>query len=201
MATQATSPPAGVPLQNGINGAKSPNPIIAHPYGQTPVPLPSYAPTSRPVSVASTPTAQNPSASPSPATPFLPPGHQQSPPMQTNRLSQTISPRPQTQTLSTPSQAQGLMSPPLNQSPHSVEASNHYHDLTALVEKTPADVVRQVVRDKWEKSLAGSQYHIAFLVSFSCAAFWFKPTSNFILRARWLHHSSETFWLMLRTTY
>ncbi|KAG4284953.1 hypothetical protein FPRO04_05335 [Fusarium proliferatum] len=165
MATQASSPPAGVPLQNGINGANSPNPIIAHPYGQTPVPLPSYAPTSRPVSVASTPTAQKPSASPAPATPFLPPGHQQSPPMQTNRLSQTISQRPQTQTLSTPSQAQGLMSPPLNQPPHSVEASNHYHELTALVEKTPADVVRQVVRDKWEKSLAGSQYHIAFLLN------------------------------------
>ncbi|QGI75973.1 unnamed protein product [Fusarium fujikuroi] len=165
MATQASSPPAGVPLQNGISGAKSPNPIIAHPYGQTPVPLPSYAPTSRPVSVASTPTAQKPSASPAPTTPFLPPGHQQSPPMQTNRLSQTISQRPQTQTLSTPSQAQGLMSPPLNQPPHSVEASNHYHELTALVEKTPADVVRQVVRDKWEKSLAGSQYHIAFLLN------------------------------------
>uniref|UniRef100_A0A0D2X948 Uncharacterized protein n=1 Tax=Fusarium oxysporum (strain Fo5176) TaxID=660025 RepID=A0A0D2X948_FUSOF len=57
------------------------------------------------------------------------------------------------------------MSPTLNQLPHSVESSNHYHELTALVEKTPADVVRQVVRDKWEKSLAGSQYHIAFLLN------------------------------------
>ncbi|KAF4418063.1 hypothetical protein FACUT_11870, partial [Fusarium acutatum] len=165
MATQATSPPAGVPLQNGINGAKSPNPTIAHPYGQTLVPLPSYAPTSRPASVASAPSAQKPSASPTPATPFLPPRHQQSPPVQTNRLSQTISQRSQTQTLNASSQAQGLMSPTLNQPPHSVESSNHYHELTALVEKTPADVVRQVVRDKWEKSLAGSQYHIAFLLN------------------------------------
>lgn len=165
MATQATSPPAGVPLQNGINGAKSPNPTMPHPYGQTPVPLPSYAPTSRPASVASAPTAQKPSASPPPATPFLPPGYQLSPPMQTNRLSQTISQRPQTQTLNASSQAQGPMSPPLNQPPLSVESSNHYHELTALVEKTPADVVRQVVRDKWEKSLAGSQYHIAFLLN------------------------------------
>ncbi|KAF5616697.1 hypothetical protein F52700_12992 [Fusarium sp. NRRL 52700] len=165
MATQATSPLAGVPLQNGLNGAKSPNPTIAHPYGQTPVPLPSYAPTSRPASVASAPTAQKPSASPTPATPCLPPGHQQPPPTQTNRLSQTIPQLSQTQTLNAPSQAQGLMSPPLNQPPHSVESSNHYHELTALVEKTPAEVVRQVVRDKWEKSLAGSQYHIAFLLN------------------------------------
>ncbi|KAF5603504.1 uncharacterized protein FSUBG_7270 [Fusarium subglutinans] len=154
MATQATSPLAGVPSQNGINGAKSPNPTMAHPYGQTPVPLPSYAPT-----------AQKPSSSPAPKTPFLPPGHQQSPPMQANRLSQTIPQRSLTQTLNPPSQAQGLMSPPLNQPPHSVESSNHYHELTALVEKTPAEVVRQVVRDKWEKSLAGSQYHIAFLLN------------------------------------
>ncbi|KAF4493310.1 hypothetical protein FAGAP_10567 [Fusarium agapanthi] len=165
MATQATSPLAGVPSQNGINGAKSPNLTIAHPYGQTPVPLPSYAPTPRPASVASAPTAQKPSSSPAPITPFLPPGHQQSPPMQANRLSQTIPQRSLTQTLNAPSQAQGLMSPPLNQPPHSVESSNHYHELTALVEKTPADVVRQVVRDKWEKSLAGSQYHIAFLLN------------------------------------
>ncbi|KAG5750488.1 hypothetical protein H9Q70_006880 [Fusarium xylarioides] len=138
---------------------------MAHPYGQTPVPLPSYAPTSRPASVASAPTAQKLSASPTSPTPFLPPGHQRSPPMQTNRLSQAILQRPQTQTLNASSQAQGLMSPPLNQPPHSVESSNHYHELTALVEKTPADVVRQVVRDKWEKSLAGSQYHIAFLLN------------------------------------
>ncbi|KAK2937718.1 hypothetical protein FoTM2_000936 [Fusarium oxysporum f. sp. vasinfectum] len=165
MATQATSPPAGVPLQNGINGAKSPNPTIAHPYGQTPVPLPSYAPTSRSASVASAPTAQKPSASPAPTTPFLPPGHHQSPSMQTNHLNQTISQHSQTQILNAPSQAQGLMSPTLNQLPHSVESSNHYHELTALVEKTPADIVRQVVRDKWEKSLAGSQYHIAFLLN------------------------------------
>ncbi|KAH7225931.1 hypothetical protein BKA60DRAFT_482218 [Fusarium oxysporum] len=165
MATQATSPPAGVPLQNGINGAKSPNPTIAHPYGQTPVPLPSYAPTSRSASVASAPTAQKPSASPAPTTPFLPPGHHQLPSMQTNHLNQTISQHSQTQILNAPSQAQGLMSPTLNQLPHSVESSNHYHELTALVEKTPADIVRQVVRDKWEKSLAGSQYHIAFLLN------------------------------------
>ncbi|KAF5544129.1 hypothetical protein FMEXI_6765 [Fusarium mexicanum] len=138
---------------------------MAHPYGQTPVPLPSYAPTPRPASVASAPTAQKPSSSPAPITPFLPPGHQQSPPMQANRLSQTIPQRSLTKTLNAPSQAQGLMSPPLNQPPHSVESSNHYHELTALVEKTPAEVVRQVVRDKWEKSLAGSQYHIAFLLN------------------------------------
>ncbi|KAF5967456.1 hypothetical protein FBULB1_11205 [Fusarium bulbicola] len=138
---------------------------MAHPYGQTPVPLPSYAPTPRPASVASAPTAQKPSSSPAPITPFLPPGHQQSPPMQANHLSQTIPQRSLTQTLNAPSQAQGLMSPLLNQPPHSVESSNHYHELTALVEKTPAEVVRQVVRDKWEKSLAGSQYHIAFLLN------------------------------------
>jgi hypothetical protein len=101
--------------------------------------------------------------------------------MQTNHLNQKISQHSQTQILNAPSQAQGLMSPTLNQLPHSIESSNHYHELTALVEKTPADVVRQVVRDKWEKSLAGSQYHIAFLVSFSCAAFWFKSTSSILL--------------------
>ncbi|KAF9769413.1 hypothetical protein IL306_013172 [Fusarium sp. DS 682] len=69
------------------------------------------------------------------------------------------------QTFNAPPQAQDLMSPPLNQPPQSVESSNYYNELTALVEKTPASVVRQVVRDKWEKSLAGSQFHVAFLLN------------------------------------
>jgi hypothetical protein len=62
-------------------------------------------------------------------------------------------------------QAQGLMSPPTNQQPSSVGSLDYYQELINLIEKAPASAVRQVVRDKWEKSLAGSQYHIAFLVS------------------------------------
>ncbi|KAF4336945.1 hypothetical protein FBEOM_9189 [Fusarium beomiforme] len=137
---------------------------MAHPYSQTPVPLPSYAPPSRSTSAASAPTSQNPSASPAQKTPFLPPGQYQSPPMQTNALKQTSSQHSHMQTPNAPAQAQDLMSPPLNL-PQSVESSNYYHELTALVEKAPGSVVRQVVRDKWEKSLTGSQFHVAFLLN------------------------------------
>lgn len=40
-----------------------------------------------------------------------------------------------------------------------------YQALVALIDRAPASVVRHVIRDKWEKSLLGSQYHIAFLLN------------------------------------
>ncbi|KAF4456825.1 hypothetical protein F53441_1122 [Fusarium austroafricanum] len=170
MASQSASSPTGVPLQNGVNGAN-------HMHGQTSVPLPSYAPSSRPASVPSAPPTQRTNTSPKQTNHSVPPGQHRSPPMQASTLKQTspqqgTHPSPQMQNATAPqsktpqmpsqqapTQAQGLVNLPLNQMPKS------YQDLINLVERTPASVVRQVVRDRWEKSLAGSQYHIAFLLN------------------------------------
>ncbi|KAJ4271998.1 hypothetical protein NW762_000708 [Fusarium torreyae] len=182
MATQAASSPAGAPLQNGVNGTNSTEQPATHHYAQTPVPLPSYAPTSRSASASSAPYAQRPSASPAQPTPFIPPGQHHSPAMQSgafNHAAPSQGPRqspqmqngnirmqtPQVPSQQVPTQAQGHMSPPTNQHPQTVQNSNHYQDMVALIDKAPASAVRQVVRDKWEKALMGSQYHIAFLLN------------------------------------
>jgi hypothetical protein len=63
-----------------------------------------------------------------------------------------------------PTPFQGHISPAAQNQPQTVESLTVYQALVALVDRAPATAVRQVVRDKWEKSLLGSQYHIAFLV-------------------------------------
>ncbi|KAF4962657.1 hypothetical protein FSARC_9218 [Fusarium sarcochroum] len=182
MATQSASSPAGAPMQNGVNGTNSMEQAATHQFAQTPVPLPSYAPTSRSASASSAPFAQRPSASPAPPTPFIPPGQHHSPPMQPGALNHATPPQgprqspqmqngnfriqtPQMHSQQVPTQTQGHMSPPANQQPQPVQSSNHYQDMVALIDKAPASAVRQVVRDKWEKALMGSQYHIAFLLN------------------------------------
>ncbi|KPM43867.1 hypothetical protein AK830_g2722 [Neonectria ditissima] len=55
---------------------------------------------------------------------------------------------------------------PAMQSPtaaHGVQSSPSYQALTDMIEKASPDTVRQAVRDRWEKALLGSQYHVAFL--------------------------------------
>ncbi|KAH7163187.1 hypothetical protein B0J13DRAFT_31627 [Dactylonectria estremocensis] len=46
-----------------------------------------------------------------------------------------------------------------------VTASQEYQDLVRMVSAASPDVVRQVIRDRWEKALLGSQYHVAFLLN------------------------------------
>ncbi|WZH39872.1 uncharacterized protein QYS62_000798 [Fusarium acuminatum] len=162
MATQAASSPVGAPVQNGVNGGNNPQQSANHTFAQTPAPLPSYAPSAQHASAISGPQRQGSSASPAHSTPFIPPEQHRTPSVQSRTTAQNgnaMQPKPPH------TQAQGLMSPPTNQQPSSVESLDCYQDLINLIEKAPASVVRQVVRDKWEKSLAGSQYHIAFLLN------------------------------------
>ncbi|KIL95162.1 hypothetical protein FAVG1_02094 [Fusarium avenaceum] len=162
MATQAVSSLVGVPMQNGVNGGNNPQQSANHSFAQTPVPLPSYAPSSQHASAISGPQRQGSSASPAHSTPFIPPGQHRSPSGQPHTTAQNgnaMQPKPPH------THAQGLMSPPTNQQSSSVESQDYYQELVNLIERAPAPAVRQVVRDKWEKSLAGSQYHIAFLLN------------------------------------
>ncbi|KAM0341334.1 hypothetical protein ACHAPU_010077 [Fusarium lateritium] len=161
MATKAASSPNGAPAQNGFSGANTSGQPANHSFTQTPVPLPSYAPPSRSASATSGAHNQASSASPAHSTPFAPPGQHRSPPMQPGTVAQVQAQNGNAMT----AQSQGLMSPPTNQQIPPVEAFNFYQELANLFEKAPASAVRQVVRDKWEKSLAGSQYHIAFLLN------------------------------------
>ncbi|KAG5664158.1 hypothetical protein KAF25_006743 [Fusarium avenaceum] len=162
MATQAVSSPVGVPMQNGVNDGNNSQQSANHSFAQTPVLLPSYAPSSQHASAISGPQRQGSSASPAHSAPFIPPGQHRSPSGQPHTTAQNgnaMQPKPPH------TQAQGLMSPPTNQQSSSVESQDYYQELVNLIERAPAPVVRQVVRDKWEKSLAGSQYHIAFLLN------------------------------------
>ncbi|KAJ4130981.1 hypothetical protein NW768_006520 [Fusarium equiseti] len=139
---------------------------------QTPVPLPNYTPQppQRSVSAPSASQMQTTSASPAPSDTPVPAqfsspmgslnkGPYQPPPTQNgnatpNRTSQQA-------------QAPGPLhvSPGAQPQPDNVESLNIYQAMATLVERAPATAVRQVVRDKWEKTLLGSQYHIAFLLN------------------------------------
>jgi hypothetical protein len=186
MATQAASSPVGAPVQNGVNGGNNPQQSANHTFAQTPAPLPSYAPSAQHASAISGPQRQGSSASPAHSTPFIPPEQHRTPSVQSRTTAQNgnaMQPKPPH------TQAQGLMSPPTNQQPSSVESLDCYQDLINLIEKAPASVVRQVVRDKWEKSLAGSQYHIAFLVSFFSASAKFPRALVFMLSCSNYYHN------------
>ncbi|KYK58621.1 hypothetical protein DCS_05638 [Drechmeria coniospora] len=47
----------------------------------------------------------------------------------------------------------------------SVEAAPEHGPLRDLIDRTSANVVRQVVREKWTKCLLGSEFHLAFIAS------------------------------------
>ncbi|KAG8675086.1 hypothetical protein FPOAC1_001063 [Fusarium poae] len=152
----ATNAGPGAPVQNGMNGTSPAQP--AHPYlsSQTPVPLPNYA----------APRRQAPSASQSEPSSAMPPGQHRSSPVQSGTSYQIPSQPHAMQNgnaVSTPLRAH--FSPEAQRNQPTKEFLNEYQALIALVDRAPATVVRQVIRDRWEKSLMGSQYHIAFLLN------------------------------------
>lgn len=51
-----------------------------------------------------------------------------------------------------------------------LQQTSEYRELFNLMNKCRPEVVRQVVRDCWNKSVLGSEYHLAFLVSLAAAA-------------------------------
>lgn len=155
------------PSRNGhIRSLGEPEP------SQTPVPLPNYTPQppQRSVSASSASQMQTTSASPAPSNTPVPAqisspmgslnkGGYQPPPTQNGNATPNQTSRQ--------AQAPGPLhvSPGAQPQPDNVESLNIYQAMSTLVERAPATAVRQVVRDKWEKTLLGSQYHIAFLVS------------------------------------
>ncbi|KAH6976830.1 hypothetical protein EDB80DRAFT_738783 [Ilyonectria destructans] len=56
----------------------------------------------------------------------------------------------------------GLTSPTAT---NSVQVSPEYHNLENMISAASPETVRQVIRDRWEKALLGSQYHVAFLLN------------------------------------
>ncbi|KAH6898707.1 hypothetical protein B0T10DRAFT_117123 [Thelonectria olida] len=46
-----------------------------------------------------------------------------------------------------------------------IQESTNYRDLSHLLSISSPDIVRQVIRDHWEKAILGSQYHLAFLLN------------------------------------
>lgn len=56
--------------------------------------------------------------------------------------------------------------PSASDAPGAKEKSKAYAELLELVQRTDASVVRQVVRENWNKCLVGSDYHSAFIVRF-----------------------------------
>ncbi|KAL6919810.1 hypothetical protein FSST1_003836 [Fusarium sambucinum] len=145
---------AGPGAMNGANSPAQPS----HPYvsSQTPVPLPNYATTQR----------QAPSASQAQSSPFMPPGQHRSSPMQPSTSYQRPS---QPHAMQNRNDAQtplrAHLSPEAQRNQPTKEFLNDYQALIALVDRVPATVVRQAIRDRWEKSIMGSQYHIAFLLN------------------------------------
>ncbi|KAL3962146.1 hypothetical protein ACCO45_003669 [Purpureocillium lilacinum] len=59
--------------------------------------------------------------------------------------------------------APGFKSPKTSDA--SLEASPAYKELSDVIKRTAPEVVRQVVRDSWDKCLLGSEYHLAFLAN------------------------------------
>lgn len=71
----------------------------------------------------------------------------------------------------TPRVVQGgslLVSPTLSHSqlgPHGHEHSLMYPEIATAIKKVDPSVLRQAIRDHWERCVLGSDYHMAFLVS------------------------------------
>ncbi|XP_044724728.1 uncharacterized protein HRG_02624 [Hirsutella rhossiliensis] len=64
--------------------------------------------------------------------------------------------------VSTPGRFSGALRSP--KSAHAaLETTSEYHGLAEAIKRTSPQIVRQVVRDLWEKCLLGSEYHLAFL--------------------------------------
>ncbi|KAF4981131.1 hypothetical protein FZEAL_3001 [Fusarium zealandicum] len=180
--------PTAMPSSVGVNGTNGMGQTASMALGSAAFPTiaPNGHTTSRPASSASgasaphAPTAAGShSGSPALSSPLLPPGQHKSPPMQQATVNQSShSPQLQHPPNGLPAQQsqgprQPIQQPPpasgTNTSPgarpQSLESSGPYQKLSELIEHAPASAIRQVIRDKWEKALLGSQYHIAFLLN------------------------------------
>ncbi|KAF5012242.1 hypothetical protein FDECE_1701 [Fusarium decemcellulare] len=181
--------PASVPMHNAVNGTNGTEQQRSPSFASSaPIPPPNLLPNghaaSRPASSASASSASrapmaasSQAGSPVQPPPFAPPGQSKSPPIQQNPLNNQVAPQsqppnqspdlqhaPNSTPAQLPAQPAQQASPLVNQSPN-VEGSNQYQQLSNLIAEAPASAVRQVIRDKWEKALMGSQYHIAFLLN------------------------------------
>ncbi|KAM5355960.1 hypothetical protein ACJ41O_002606 [Fusarium nematophilum] len=192
--TQAAPLPSGVPSLNGVNGANGIAQTRPPSFGSAAARLPESGPASSTSAASPHASKAAPqTASPAQPSPYFPSGQQKSPPMSQGAFDHgALPPPPQhhspqrqdaqnsfqvpsrspNQPHEAPSSATVQHSPPVpgHTSPQanqaqSVEGSHGYQELFNLVNNTPAGAVRQVVRDKWEKALMGSQYHISFLLN------------------------------------
>lgn len=96
-------------------------------------------------------------------------------PTQPGQGSKTASPAPNSTlrplAATQPVAAHANGSPDQTSSVPVVHSTQAYNVLLESIEEAPAATVRQVVRDHWEKCLLGSEYHVAFLVSFCLMTF------------------------------
>ncbi|KAJ4312230.1 hypothetical protein N0V84_010038 [Fusarium piperis] len=169
--------PTGVPTPNGVNGTNGVE-QIASPLA-APTALSPGNSASRPASSASansTPAAPMERASQAGSSTHPSPlAQHKSPPAQQAALNQST-PQPQqmpngfqhqpSQEPPQQTQVQGHASPPSRaQSTSAVQETNEYQQLLQLIDNSSATAVRQAIRDKWDKALLGSQYHVAFLLN------------------------------------
>ncbi|RSL46742.1 hypothetical protein CEP53_010217 [Fusarium sp. AF-6] len=174
--------PAGVPAHNGVNGTNGAEQVaspMAAPTALSPPTLPNGNSASRRASSASANSAlvapmERPSQAGSSAQ-SSPLAQHKSPPVQQAALTQGTHQSPQMlngfqhqPSQGPPQQIQvhGHASPQAQpQSTNVVQETNEYQQLLQLINNSPATAVRQAIRDKWDKALLGSQYHIAFLLN------------------------------------
>lgn len=176
--------PAGVPAHNGVNGTNGAEQVaspLAAPTAPSPPTLPNGHSASRRASSASASANSalvapmeraSQAGSPAQSSPLI---QHKSPPIQQAALNQSSHQPSQTPngfqhqpSQGPPQQIQihGHASPQAQaQSTNVVQETNEYQQLLQLINNSPATAVRQAIRDKWDKALLGSQYHIAFLVS------------------------------------
>ncbi|KAH7274239.1 hypothetical protein B0J15DRAFT_589461 [Fusarium solani] len=176
--------PAGVPAHNGVNGTNGAEQVaspLAAPTAPSPPTLPNGHSASRRASSASASANSalvapmeraSQAGSPAQSSPLI---QHKSPPIQQAALNQSSHQPSQTPngfqhqpSQGPPQQIQihGHASPQAQaQSTNVVQETNEYQQLLQLINNSPATAVRQAIRDKWDKALLGSQYHIAFLLN------------------------------------
>lgn len=203
MSSAAVSAPAGVEPNHHQPPSVSPNPASAPLADDPGAPVALASPQPNGFDLLGLGLLQQPTASPagsltrspsqgnsqgpvSDPPPMGPPNNGQPPSLPSDGSVMRPSPRPQ-HTPSIAPQAPGrpaghLRSPKTANS--RLELTSEYFELAEVVKRTSPQVVRQVVRDLWDKCLLGSEYHLAFLVSI-CPVMFFRfalrPVSGIVL--------------------
>jgi DNA-binding MltR family transcriptional regulator len=59
----------------------------------------------------------------------------------------------------------GTQPPKANGEIKAVTGLDEYHELSNLIKSSKPEIVRQVVRDHWQRCLIGSDFHVGFIVS------------------------------------